>query len=878
MSGDRWFRRLLRLLPEDFRADYGSEMTRVFHEERRDARTRMDVISIWGRSLRGLLAIGPREHGAQLAQDARYALRGMRRQPGFALVAVTTLALGLGANAAMFAAVHAVLLRPLPYGQPDRLVAVWNRWDGRPAARLSDPEFLDYAEQARSMALAALSTGAVNVVAGGEPERVQAGYVTANAFDVLGVLPLAGRGFEPGDDVPGAGPVVILTEGFWRRRLGGDPSAIGGSIRVDGVAHEVVGVLAASSSLPLAPGSSAGPDVVLPLALDRAAPRSRRGGHYLRAFGRLAPGASVTSASTEMAGIVARLARQYPDEHDQGNFAVVVRPLDDDLLGDARPVLVALGTIAALVLLLAGANVANLLLARGESRRRELAVRAALGAARFRLLRQLLTESTLLALCGATVGLLVAAWCQQLLSGLGDATLPRIGEASLGRPVLVFTAILSLATALFCGGIPALQALRTGGSESLKGGRGADGTRARIRRGLAIAQVAIAVVLLVAAALVIGSFARLSRVPTGLNADRVLTARVSLPESSYPGLAEITSFFERLIERVAALPGVERAGASSGLPLAVASGDWSFDIEGRPRTDGRYPGAADWYVVTPGYFEALHIPLQHGRFPAPSDTATAPRVVFVNQQTAATLFPGANPVGRRIRLTSTTGPEQPWRTIAGVVGDVRHRGLGSAPHPEIFLPYGQFLHFSAGVQARAMTLVVRTAGDPLDLAPALRRALQAIDPEIPAAQTRDMAAVVADSVSNRRVNATLVGLFGGLALGLATIGVYGVLSYGVARRTREMGVRQAMGATRGDILQLVVREGLELTGTGLAIGLAAALPAASQISGLLDTLRPHDPLAFASAAFILLAAGLVASVVPARRATRVDPAVALRSE
>jgi putative ABC transport system permease protein len=880
MNRDKWIRRVLRILPEDFRDDYGREMARVIREQERDAGTGIGLMRIWSQVIVDLLAIGPREHAAQLGQDVRYAVRGMRRQPGFVLVVVLTLALGLGANAAIFSAVQAVMLEPLPYRDPGRLVAVWNRWDGRPAATLSNPEFLDYAEQNRSMVMAAASSGAVNVVAaGGDPERVTAAFVTANALDVLGVAPALGRGFRAGEDGVGATAVAILSDGFWRRRFGADPTIVGRTIGINGVPREVIGVMPAGVPIPVEIGAITRAELLLPQTFDRGAPRSRRGGHYLQAFARLAPDATVASASAEMDGIIAGLAREYPDEHDQGNFGIVVRSLREDRLGDARSRLQVLGAIVGLVLLLASANVANLMLARGESRRREFAVRAALGAARFRILRQLLTESCVLSLVGAAAGLVVAWWCQHILRGLGGAVLPRIDQASLGTPVLVFTFGLAVVTGMLCGGLPALQVSRPGGHESLQeGARGTDASRAHVRRVLVASQVAIAVVLLVASGLLVKSFVRLTRVPSGFNADGVLTMRVSLPAASYRDRAAINGFFTRLLDRVAAVPGVDVAGAASGLPLAVASGDWSFEIEGRQRVGGGYPGAADWYVVTPGYFEALQIPIRRGRVALPSDTATAAPVVFINEQTARVLFPAEDPIGRRIRLTWTTGAEQPWRTIAGVVGDVRHNGLDKPPRTELFIPHEQFLHFSAAVQARAMTLVVRTSGEPRALAPAVRAELRAVDPEVPAAQVQDMAAVVSASVTDRRVNVTLIGAFGGLALLLAAVGVYGVMAYGVAQRTREMGVRMAMGAARGDVLRLVIREGLALTAAGAAIGVAVAFVVVGRLSGLLFAVSPRDLSVFTLAPLTLVASGLLASYIPARRATRVDPVVALRGE
>jgi putative ABC transport system permease protein len=878
MSGDRWFRVLLRMLPLDFRSDYGDEMARTFREQRAGARGR-GVARLWWENIVALLSIGPREHAAQLRQDVRYAVRGMRRQPGFVAVVIATLALGIGANTAMFSIVHAVLLRPLPYGSPHRLVAVWNTWTGRTAAGLSDPEYLDYSERSRTIAIAAMSSTAVNVTSGaGDAERVQGAAMTVNGLQVLGVVPALGRGFLPDEERNGRDRAVLLSDGIWRRRFGASPAIVGSQIHVNGVPHVVAGVLPAGFLLPLDFLMDAPIEVVLPLALDRAAPRNRRGGHYLMGFGRLAPGATPETAAAEMQSILAPLMREYPEEHDQGDFAIAVRPLRDDLLGSSGAVLSTLAGAVGLVLLLACANVANLMLARGEARRRELAVRAALGASRLRVARQLLTESCVLAGLGAAAGLLVAFGTARAVVALGGSVFPRLGQAELNGVVVLFTAVLALGVGLLFGAIPAMQLSHAGAGETLKdGSRGTEG-RSRVRRALVVCQVGLAVVLVIAAGLLIKSFVRLTRVPSGLDAANVLTMRISLPAARYPERTEIVSFYSRFTERVAALPGVRDAGAGSGLPLAVSSGDWSFDIEGRPRINTRRPGAADWYVVTPGYFEALNIQLVRGRLPAESDAEQAPPVVLVNEATARALFPSTDPIGKRVRLSQTTGAEQPWRTIVGVVGDVRQRGLDTAPRTEIYIPYRQFLHFSAGGQVRAMSLVIKADVAPESLVGAVRAELRAIDPEVPAAQVRTMDDVIAASVTDRRLNTLLIGTFGGLALALAAIGLYGVMAYSVTQRTREMGVRIAVGASRASVLALVVGQAVRLVAAGIVLGTAVALAAAETLASLLFDVEPRDPAILALAPVVLLAAGVLASYLPARRATRVDPVTALRAE
>jgi putative ABC transport system permease protein len=810
----------------------------------------------------------------------------MRRNVGFVSVAIATLALGIGANTAIFSVVEAVLFRALPYEQPDRLVAVWNRWDGSEAAALSDPEYLDYAEQSRTLTMAAAAGGAVNLLGpAGDAERVDAAFVTANALDVLGVAPALGRGFRAEDGTRGAPGVVLLTDGIWRRMFGADRGVIGRSAIVNGTPRIIIGVLRAGFLLPSEIAAISRVDVLLPLQLDAAAARNRRGGHYLQAFARLNGGATLEAASDEMDAIIARLIQQYPDDHDQGNFGIVVGPLREDLLGDSRPLLLILAGAVGLVLLLACANVANLLLARGESRRRELAVRTALGASRFRVIRQLLTESFVLSLGGAAAGLVVAYWCQRLILAVGGSSLPRIDTVSLDGPVLAFAGALAMVTSMLFGLVPALQVSYGGPrgvdrvNDALKdGARGTDAGRTRIRRALLVCQVTFAMVLLVGSGLLVKGFVRLTATPSGLDPDGVLTTRLSLPAARYPGRSEVASFYRRLLERVRTIPGVRIAGAASGLPLAVGSGDWSFDIEGRPRNGSRYPGAADWFVVTPGYFESLRIPLRRGRLPLSSDSESAPEVIFINETTARTLFPDRDPVGRRIRLSRTTGPEQPWRTIAGVVGDVRHRGLDSPARPEMFIPYEQFLHFSAAAQARAMSLVVRTEGEPLALVGAVRAELRALDREVPAAAVRSMESVVSESVADRRLNAILIGAFGLISLALAAVGLYGVMAFHVAQRTREMGVRIAIGASRASVLALVVGEGVRVVCAGAALGFVASLLLTGWMSALLYDVEPRDLSMFALACAVLVITGTLASYLPARRATRIDPVRALRAD
>ncbi|HJR58044.1 MAG TPA: ABC transporter permease [Vicinamibacterales bacterium] len=880
MTGRRLFRALLRLLPFDFRADYGRELQRTFEDQQRDAPGTAGRARVWAENIAAVVAVGPREHFNQLRQDVTYALRGMRRNIGFVAVAVITLALGTGVNTAIFSIVHAVMLKPLPYAQPETLVTIMNRWDGAAQAGLSDPEYLDYAEQSRSIRIAAMTPGFVTVTGGsGEPARLGSVTASVNVFDVLGRQPALGRGFIPDDERSGSA-AVILSDELWRERFGGSPAIIGRGVNIQGTARTVVGVLPPGFVMPVNLVASEAAAVMLPATFDRAASRHQRGGHYLTGIGRLEPGATLASAAAEMDGIVARLARQYPDQHDQGNFGVTLRPLRESVLGDSRPVLGMLTGAVMLVLLLACANVANLMMARGEARRRELSVRAALGASRLRVGRQLVTEALLLSAMATAIGLVVARWALAVVVATGPAALPRLAQVSLSVPVLLFAAGLAVVTTVLFGLLPAFQLSRARPGDALKdGGRGGSaGARAHVRRALVVCQVALAVVLLVGAGLVLKSFARLLSVPGGFDAEHVLTARIAVPAARYPDLAAVSGFFTRLVERLAVVPGVERAGASSGLPLAVGSGDWSFDIEGRARVNGRRPGAADWYAVTPGYFEALSIPVVAGRGPLASDTIASPPVIFINHAAARAIFPGEDPVGRRVQLSRSRGFEQPWRTIAGVVGDVRQRGLDRPARTEIYIPHTQFLHFSPGQQARSMTVVLRSRIAPEQLMSAVRGELRGLDPEIPLADARPMTEVMALSVADRRLNVLLLGTFALLAIVLATVGVYGVIAYDVLHRTREIGIRVALGASRSSILALMLLQGMKLVLLGGVIGIAAAAAITGSMSQLLFEVGPRDAAVFASVAVLLAGAGAAASYVPAWRAARVDPLHALRRE
>lgn len=884
MKRSKLFRKMLRVLPVDFRAQYGDEIEHVFREERAEAGDRAEVAGVWMRAVGDLFKTGMSEHWLQLKQDVRYTLRDMRKHPGFVIAAVLTLAVGIGVNAAMFSVLYAVMLRPLPYSEPDRLVAVWNSWKGQADGEFSDPEYLDFSERSRTMQMAAMVQSAAGIAGdSGSAERVPTAYLTANAFSVLGVAPVLGRGFVQDEEVEGRDTVVLLSHSLWERRFSSSPSIIGQTLLVDGRRCEIIGVMPAGVRLPTEFGTDDTVGILQPLTLQRAAPRDKRGGHYLRVIARLNDGAALESARAELASIHEEMKRAYTTDYDNMQFSGHLRPLRDDLLGDSRRTLLILSMAVALVLLLACANVANLMLARGEARRSELSIRTALGASRFRIVRQLVTEGLVLSSLGAAAGLVLAVLCQNVLlywAGSGAVTLPRLNDITLNTPVLIFTAGLALLTPLLFGLFPAVPIAKSASGQVLVDAARGNSARLRpqVRRTLVALQVTIATVLLIASGLFLKSLMRVLEQPSGIRSDHVLTFRTSLPDAQYRELPQIAGFYTRFVERVSTLPGVKVAGASSGLPMSVASGDWSFDVEGRPMVGNKHAGKADWYVITPGYFEALGIGLAQGRFPQPSDDENAAPVIFINETTAKAVFPGENPVGYRIKLTSTTGPEQPWRTVAGVIKDVRQRGLDTPVRTEMFIPHTQFLHFSAGGQARAMAIVVRTSVAPMSLMPTIRAELAKLDPLVPAAQEMDMDTVVKQSVADRSMMVSLITVFGTLAIVLAVIGVYGVMDFTVLQRRREIGVRLAVGATRSAVEKLFWRDGMHMVTIGIATGAVLSAVFGGVMATLLYDVRPRDVAVYLTTAVIVAAAGLTAIYFPARRGSRVDPMEALRTE
>ncbi len=792
-----------------------------------------------------------------------------RSAPLFTGIAVATLALGIGANTAIFSFVQGVLLAPLPYPEPERLVTVWENHTARggPEQEWTGLAALeDWQAESRAFAgLAGFSGWQPNLTGAGEAERLPGLQVSDEYFQVLGIEPARGRAFAPAEGRSGAPRVVILTHELWRRRFGGDPRLLGGTIALNGEPHTVVGILAPGAEAPI--GTTA--EVFRPLRFDPAEPDY--GNYYLRVIGRLREGLGAAAARDDMARVLTRIAERQPAAY-RGVDALVL-PLLDTVVGPAKRALLVLLAAVGLVLLIACANVAHLLLVRASARGREMAIRTALGAGRGQIVRQLLTESLLLAGAGGALGLLLGVWSIGLLRSLAPAEAPRLDGVGVDLPVFAFTLAVSVAAGLLFGLAPALQAARPDLVRSFKeGSRAAGSGRAtrRLRGALVAGEVALSLTLLVAAGLLIQSFVRVLAVDPGFRPRDLLLARLALPDADYPEDAQVAAFYDQLLARLAQRPDVEAAAAVSLTPLSGSESDWNFLIEGQPLPEPGQEPATAYRAATPDYFRTMGIPMLRGRALAPEDRLGAPPVVVVNQTFAERWFAGRDPLGRRIRMGSLES-EEPWSTIVGIAGDVHHRGLDQPPRDEVFLPHAQF-------PGRAMTLVLRAAGDPLALIPAVRAEVRALDRNVPVAEPEVMAEVVSSSVATSRFTTALLLAFAAIALLLAAVGIYGVTAYTVAQRAQEIGVRMALGADRRRVLVLVVRQGMAPILAGIAAGLAGAFAATRALSSMLFEVSPQDPRTFAGVALLLAAVALLANVLPAREATEVQPVVALRNE
>ena len=799
-----------------------------------------------------------------IIKDLKFAIRGLVKRPGFTVIALVALALGIGANTAIFSLVNAVMLRPLPFAEPDELVWVYaNIRNGANRASVSPLDYLDYRNQNKtfeqfatsySMALPATLTG------GGDPERLQASIISGNYLETFGVAPALGRGFTLDNEKPGQDRVTILSHALWQKRFAGDPSIINKTIVLNGQATEVIGVMGEGVSFPQTA------DLWLPMNLD-ADPRDKtRFSHMLRPVGRLKPGVSLVQAQANMDVIAAQLEQQFPESNQGWSLRLV--PLREELVGGSRTMVLVLFGAVAFVLLIACANVANLLLVRAAARQKEIALRTALGASRWRIVRQMITESLLLAIAGGALGVFLATWGVQLLVKLSENSIPPTVQVTIDATVLAFTLLVSVITGVLFGLAPALRTADVNLIDSLKEGMRGEGQsvlRSRTRSALVILESAIAVVLLIGAGLLIRSLFALQNVNPGFDSQNVLTARVELSRFKYDDPDKAAAFFQVLETRVSRLPGVEAAGMVSELPLSGQSNDMWYTVEGQPPVTRDQMPLGDFRRVNQNYIRAMGIPLLRGRHFTEQEVRQSAKVIIVSQQLVNSAFPNQEALGKRL-ITGFKG--EPYE-IVGIAGDILHTSLGTPPTPAMYFPMRQ---------SGRMNLVVRTKGDPLSVAGALRNEVRDMDPDQPVSAMQPMAEWVDSSVAQPRYRMTLFALFAALAMILAATGIYGVMSYSVAQRTHEIGVRMALGARRAHVLKLVIVQGMVLTFIGVALGLLGAFALTRVMESLLFGVTPKDPITFVAVAGLLTAVAFIACVVPARRATKVDPLVALRYE
>lgn len=798
-------------------------------------------------------------------QDLRFSLRMLGRTPGFTIVALLTLALGIGANTAIFSVVNAVLLKPLPFGEPDRIVSVWTTWQNRGMERdiFSPANFLDLEQQTDTLAaVAAYMYFGFDITEGGEPESLTAALVTPAMFRVLGVEPILGRTFTAEEALPGNHRVVILSHALWQTRFGSDPGILGRDVSLDGVPRTVIGVMPEGIAFP------DGVKVWGPLAMTERT-RQSRGAIYLDVIARLADGAGLEPAQAELDTIGARLASAYPDANT--GMGLQLEPLHDQLVGNVRTALLVLCGAVAFVLLVGCTNLANLLLAAAAVRHREFALRAALGASRWRLIRQLLTESVALSLAGGALGILFAMWGLSALVAFDPGNVRRLDQVSLDGNVLMFTLALSLLTGILFGLAPAFGASRPDVHDALKeGGRGAaPGGRRGLGRILVVAEVALVLVLLAGAGILIRSFAHLRSVDPGFNPDGVMSLQLFLPRARYAEAPARTTFARAMLERVGSIPGVRSTAIGSTVPFSEVPyvHDTSFLIAGRPVPPPDREPTAYEHRASPGYFRTLGIPLLRGRRFTDQDHEDAAPVIIINAELARRFWPDGNPIGERITTMDDIGPME----IIGVVGDTRFGQLDGDIRPAIYYPYAQSPTFG-------LTLLARTDGPPLSLAGAVKTQLWSLDAELPAQYINSMRGLIDGTLALPRFTMLLLGAFAGLALILAAVGIYGVIAYSVSQRTQEIGVRMALGARRRDVFRLVLGQGMMLTGLGVLLGLAGALALTRFLTSLVFEVSVTDPVTYLAVAALLSSIALLACYIPARRAMRVDPLVALRCE
>ena len=818
----------------------------------------------------------------KLLQDIRYSIRVLRKSPGFTVVAIVALALGIGATTAIFSVVYAVALRPLPFKEPEKLAKVWGKFerDGIPKNWISQPELYDLQEQTQSFEdFAAFQTFGVNLSSSDSPQRVSTAFVNASLFPLLRVQPSLGRTFTNEEDQAGANRVAVVSDGLWKRSFAADPSIIDSTIVINGQNYTVLGVMP--------PGFNYPDDVELwlPIGFDKANPGSR-GNHGLEVLTRIKSDVSIGQAGGEIGSLANALAEKFPNNYSpEGGFSFYLVPLHEEVVGNIKPMLMLLVIAVGLVLLIACANVANMLLARSTVREKEVALRAALGASRTRLIRQLLTESVMLSFIGGVLGVLLAYIGVKLFVAFGPQDIPRIKEIGVDVLVLVFSLLITILTGIIFGLAPALHISKPDLNSSLKeGGRGSTGGRHFVRNFLVVAEISFALMLLIMAGLTIKSFQQLLNINLGFRTENVLTMRLTLPTARYK-TEQVAPFYQQLLDEIKALPGVQSAGAVTILPL---SGSYSSGTtlvedtsagEGLQRFNGRPYLEADRRNATPGYFESLGATLLSGRMITDADTQTAPPVAIVDEKFARRFWPDGNAVGKRIAVGGTRD-NLLWGEIVGVISHIRHYGTNKEGQDRAYFPEGrEQIYFPlAQNPSRTMYLAIHTATDASSLINPVRNAVLAMDKDLPVYEVKTMEQLVSKSVANPRLNVVLLGIFAAVALILSAVGIYGVMSYSVTQRTHEIGIRMALGATSKDVLKLVVGLGLTLTGVGVGVGLVSAFFLTRLMATLLFGVSSTDPVTFVVIPLILTAVAFVACFIPARRATKVDPMVALRYE
>jgi putative ABC transport system permease protein len=819
--------------------------------------------------------------------EIKIALRGLAKTPAFAAVAIVTVAFAIGANSTMFALVNSVLVRPLPYHDPSRLALLWEKFAGQGLERIpvSPAEFRDLQRDLKSVdRIAAFNYTAFNLATEGNPERVSGAVVSPDLFPLLGVEPVRGRTFAREEEGEGHDDVVIMSERLWKRRFNSAANLVGETVLLSGRRYTVVGIMPSSFEFPIPLFNVQGGqfaervDIWKPIAFTKAE-MSSRGSRSYGVIARLRNGTALATAQSELNGIIANWYKRYPGNYSAADkFGAAFYGLQEQVVGGMRIGLMILLGAVCVVLLIACANIATMLLARASARERELAIRVALGAGPWRIFRQLLTESVLLSVAGGALGVLFSVWGLEIFKRVGARTIPRLAEVNLDLSVLVVTALVSIGTGVLFGLLPAIVSTKPELTEALKdGGKGSTSgpKRNRLRDLLVIGEIALALVLLSGAGLLMKSFMRLQSVSPGFNPENVLTMEVSLPSLKYPplkvgkaGVDSRVAFFSEAERRVRQVTGVESCAMADILPLSGTNSDSSFAIEGRPMNMSQPFPDEELRHVSPDYFRVLQVPLMRGRFFTDADTSDAPPVTIINQPLAHKYWPNEDAIGKRITFDDPGKAGAKWVTIVGVVGGVRHRSLDQDPQPEYYLPFAQSAYGT-------MLMVVRSKQDPRSLASAVRREIQSIDPEQPVANVRTFEAVVAEAIAPRRLSVMLFVIFSGIALLLASVGTYGVISYLVVQRTHEIGVRMALGAQRADVFALVLGHAFRLALIGITIGLIMAFFAARTMATMLYRVAPFDPVTFAIVTLLLVAIAFIASYIPARRATRADPMIAL---